>query len=279
MRTFFYFVPGRDSLRVADLAALGLAYAFERGIDCRPAMGVLGGQNGVVFAQQDSYAEGQLGYYADRQVWKQAPGSALWVGHYKEQLPGPEDLARKKQLDGHWLELDDGQQWLVPVARSYSERATGKEMDIVWTLQLPQRLDLAADGRWVTGAVVNRYAALWELAEAWLRVRTGEATDTDRARYDAQGEKDAAVLALQANYRLGRVEAALLGLLNDNLVGDVLDQLIDLPNYIRLVKKKAALIRSQSENSESSTPAGCGSSAGLAGEILTTDPALPTLTT
>lgn len=287
MRTFFYFVPNRETVRPEDLAALGLAYAFERGVECRGAMNVLGGQNGVVCAQTDSFEFGQLGFYAGQQVWQPGPPAgdsgkpAFWVGHFKDQLPGPDDLARKKQLDGQWLEMDDGQNWLVPVARSTSERPAIDDIEIVWTMRLPQRLELAADGRWVSGAVNARYAALWELAEAWLRVRTNNATDADRQRLDVQGEIDAAVLALQANYRLGRVEASLLGMLNDNLVVDVLDQLIDLPNFTRLVKKKLALARSRKEAaaSASSPRAGCDSSVGPAGETPITDPPLPTLTT
>jgi hypothetical protein len=270
MRSFFYFVPGRQILTLADAAKIGLAYAFETGIDCTqvPTNGP-GGQAGIVCAQQDSYVLGKNGYHASQQVWRQMPGSDVWVGHYRDELPGPEDLARAKQLSGKLLDLADNRQWQIPMARSYSERAAGDDVELFWTVQLPMRLDIAADGRWVTNGVNPRYAALWELAESWLRIRIGTPTDDDRKRLDFAGQNDAAVLSLQTNYRVGRIEAALLGLLTDELVVSILDQLVDLQTLSDFTKKKAMTVPS--------TPsAGSASCGGLADAIPTTVPLVPT---
>lgn len=272
MRAFFYFVPDKHALTRAAAAELGLAYAFERGIDCAQVERGPGGKRGVVVAQQDSYADGQLGYYEHRQVWRPIGGTPLYVGHFRDAVPGPEDLARQTQLAGPRLELADGRSWQVPLARAYSERAVGEEIELRWSVQLPQQLELAADGRWVTGNVNRRYAALWELAEAWLRLRTGTETAEDRERLDFQGQTDGAVLALQANYRLGRVEAALLGLLTDCGVIEVLDRLVDLPTLTEFTKKKQMRLAAEAATSA----AGCSSSAGPADATPITGPPSPT---
>lgn len=273
MRTFFYFVPDRNTLTPVQAAELGLAYAFERGIDCAQCPRGPGGQAGIVIAQQDSYEDGQLGYHADAQAWRQIPGSIVWVGYYKNQPPGPDDLARKQQLTGRWIECDDGRLWLAPIARTYSDRMEGDELKIYFSAKLPQRLDLAADGRWLAGDVTPRYAALWELNEAWVRISDKLPSEEDQRRFTYHGQNDAAVLCLQANYRLGRAEAALIGLLNDAVTLQILDCLIDLETLTALIKKKVSLMESRAALTP---PAGSGSSAGPAASTPTTDPPAPT---
>lgn len=273
MNPFLYFLPNRNVLTPADAAAVGLAYAFETSIDCAQVQNGPGGQHGIVCAQIDTYGDGQLGYHADRQVWIQIPGSDIHVGHYRGQLPTPDDLLRKKPLGGRQLELDDGQAWLCPLARSYSEKMEGDDLAIYWHVQLPQRLELAADGRWTNGSVTKRYAALWEMTEGWQRTQEGQATDADRQRFDYQGKIDAATLCLQANYRLGRMEAHLLGLFNDDLIDEILDTAIDVQKYLSLIQKKMAREAVQTGlGSPSTPPALPNSSVGPAAEILTTDP-------
>lgn len=281
MNPFLYFVPNRHTLTPADAAALGLGYAFEKPIDCTQVQNGPGGQHGIVCAQIDSYGEGQNGYHPDRQVWLPIPGgtgvSPVFVGHYKNQLPAADDLLRKQPLGGRVLELDDGQAWLCPVARSYSEEMAGDDLSIYWHVQLPQRLELAADGRWTNGSVTKRYAALWELTEGWQRRQEGQATDADRQRFDYQGRIDAAVLCLQANYRLGRLEAHLLGLFNDELINEILDCAIDAHTYISLIQKKMAMAAANTGPGSLSTPPPIAdSSAGPAAEIPTTAPPGPT---
>lgn len=275
MRTFFYFIPNRQALTPPDAAKLGLAYAFERGIDCAQTERGPEGLKGIVCAQQDSYDDGQLGYHEKQQVWREVPAapgaeSRVFVGYYRDALPGPQDLARKKQLDGWPLELGDDLTWSLPMARSYSERDQGGELDLIWYVNLPQRLELAADGRWCATEILARYAPLWHLHEAWLRWRTGTATDADRALFNDQGQTEGAVLCLQTNYRVGRVEASLLGLLTDEHVPAILDRLIDRPTWDGWAKKKMTQLM------KSTAPDGSDSSVGPAAATQTTAPPVPT---
>lgn len=279
---FLYFVPGRHSIDAHDLAGLGLAYILDRGGPFSTC-GVVGagpsGGSGVVFASFPPEETGLVRIDLDKQTWRPIPGSSAWVGHYTDRLPTPATLARDEQLAGHWLELLDGNSWRVPMARGWSESDAGESR---WRVLLPQRLDLAADGRWVNGAVVARYQPLWELCEAWLNERCGQAD----GRLANQGDIDAAVLCLQANYKIGRVEAALLGILSDELIGQVLDCLIDWPGWLAHLKKNAPPEKTASASSTpptssgsgspASPPAGSSSSAGPAAAIPATAPPAPT---
>lgn len=276
MPGFLYFVPNQTFLRREDLVALGLAYAFEspavsnRGVSGGPA-----GQDGVLVAGAGLDGS-QVLYVKDRQTWRQIPQSTVWVGYETAAPPSPDDLARADQLDGYWLELADGQRWLVPIARGYRESADEGELKLYWSLRLPQRLELAADGRWTDGGILPRYAALWDFAQSWLALRCGTAGEEDVRRLDAQGRIDAAVLALQANYQLSRVEAALLGLLTDQHCVAILDRLIDWPKVEQFQKKMTSRLADRVEATPQASPAGSLSPAGATAETPTTDPASAT---
>lgn len=276
---FLYFVPGRHTLGREQLAGLGLGYMLDAGSDFStrdvPGAGPSGG-SGVVFASVPPDHTGHVKVDLGNQVWRQVPGSEAWVGHYKDRRPTPDNLARTEQLPGHWLKLLDGSEWLVPIARDWIE-ADG---DCRWRIVLPRALDLAADGRWTYGPVVARYQPLWELTEAWISHRCGKPQE----RFADQGDINAAVYVLQQNYRLGRVEAAMLGILRDELVAPVLDCLIDWPTWLAYCKKKTAKLPSgpspSPDSSETgstpSQPAGSDSNAGPAASIPATAPPAPT---
>lgn len=288
---FLYFFPDRNSLGRDELAGLGLGYMLEPdsplstvGVNAGPE----GGPGGVVFAAVAGPAAAHVGLHRERQTWRQIPGSPAWVGHYRDQVPGPEQLARREQIVGHVVELADGRKWIVPAARAWSDEGIGDELALRYRVALPQRLDLAADGRWTLAGVLPRYQSLWELGEAVYNLRSGQLTPADHERFSGDGEIDAAVLCLQANYRLGRIEAALLGLLTDETVRQVLDCLVDWPTLREFLKKKPNWRKTKgpppapgsSANicgtaTPASPPGGCSFDAGLAASIAPTDPRSP----
>lgn len=291
-RTFLYFLPDRHTLTVKDAASAAIAYAFERSIDCAQVPGGgPGGQAGIVCAEAGSYAPGQLRYDPAQQTWlkipermkdeggrmnRDHPSSLIphpspWVGHYRDAPPGPADLARSEQLAGHRLALADDHEWLVPLARSFVPVGEGAAAELRYRVQLPQRLELAADGLWTAGGVLSKFATLWELAQEYLAVWSGTATPEQLARFDDQTLTNGAVLALQANYRLGLAECSLLGLLTDANTIDILDRLIDLPTWHDFHKKKRTLAQASPD-----WPAGSNSPAGPAAEIPATGPPAPT---
>jgi hypothetical protein len=82
-------------------------------------------------------------------------------------------------------------------------------------------------------------------------VAEGEA----RVQLDMAWRLDGAVTALAANYRLGRLEAAMLGILNDVKMNEILRALVDWPTVLALHKKKEAASHSPATTSNSSSGA------------------------
>lgn len=261
MAGFLYFLPGQNrGIKIADLVKLGLGYAFERRMDVR---GVPGGgpdgSPGVVIADPESVPD--IGYYADRQTWRKIPGSANWVGHGNENRPTAADLQRNQMLDGHWVELADDAEWLVPVARASAEETFegpdgAKDSRLSWYQKLPEATSIDEEGNWIRDGVLARYRPLWETAVRWWDARSGAAMPdaseqgTVRVTFDFDGLNDAAVLALGANYRVSKIEAAMLGLFDDQCVIRILDALVDWPVIEKWLKKKARLMADSSSTGD-----------------------------
>ena len=179
-------------------------------------------------------------------------GQYRWVGKYAGPV-APESLARRDQLGGHWVTLADDQEWLCPVARSFSSDDGPPR----WLRQLPSAVNIDDDGNWIISSVVDRYAHLWEIAEKWFQAWSGaEASEAGEngkttVEFDFSGGLDAALTCLQTNYRLGKAEAVLLGLFDHMTPRVVLNALIDEPTYMDWFQKK-----SREESAGSNTAAG-----------------------
>lgn len=233
MSGFLYYLPGKETPKLDDARAVGLAYAFEGEFKFR---GCHSGPDGTIGAVCAVTTEG-LGYYPDRQTWRQIPGSPVWLGYVKDAPPPPEDLARTEQLSGHRVKLGDGKAWLCPVARGVADNGD-------WVghyLALPAKVTLSDSGEWTIGEVEERYRELWSLALSFWDVFSGSVKGDDSpVSFDFAGSLDAAVTCLQANYRIGRTEAAALGLFDHQAVkaGLVLQALVDWPSWDLLLKKR-----------------------------------------
>ena len=117
--TFLYYFPGLNGKPTAEqIAAAGLSYALGDGARvtyCGCRGGPDDGSGQVVAAGQ-----AEVGYYPEKQRWQKIPGQNVFVGMDKEKPPGPDDLIRRDALDGHPVELGDGQLWSIPVARAHA---------------------------------------------------------------------------------------------------------------------------------------------------------------
>lgn len=221
MGAFLYYIPKRQAADADTIAAAGLAYAITPSIAHRGTSGGPDGAAGVIVAQGD--AKG-VGYFADAQTWLQAPGSEFWIGYTTDDPPGPDDLARAKQIAGHEVELGDEKRWLVPVARALDG-----------TSPLPRRL--AFDGKqWAPGDILARYTDLFgEACRVWELI--AGASDEEVTISDECG---IAVMALAVNYRLGPVEISMLGLFDTQTEAEVLKALVDWPTFEAFKKKLAS---------------------------------------
>jgi len=273
MPAFLYFLPGHTAKPSApDLAAAGLAYAFDGPPHARHVAHGPDDRPGVVLAQADQVDLLDVGFWPDRQTWQKhlaAPGA--WIGRVAgDPPPGPADLARPQQLQGHLVTMADGGRWLAPVARGLADQ----EGTLAYYVALPQASTLDETGQWTAGDVLPRWGPLWAAALDWWDAKGG-ATVTDaedggaRAVLDFSAAHEAAALALGANYRIGPAEASTLGLFTPAAVRQVLDALVDWPTLVRWTEDRK-------KKDSPPTPAASSAPAGPPASAPDTGPRLPT---
>lgn len=237
MAGLLYYLPnkafaGPESIRVA-----GLADRFPtRSVDQVATESGPDGGPGVVFTHTPESPAGRqppIGYYPDQQTWQAA--GAYWIGRDNIEPVRPEDLQRRERVAGHAVILEDGQAWLVPVARAFPQGT-----------RLPEALILGPAGELVR-EILPRYAQLWNRAERfwefWLAANSQEDTP------NAMEERDCLLLACEAlavNYRIGPDEASFLRLFTTANLRTTLQALVDVPALLTVAaelesKKKAAI--------------------------------------
>lgn len=226
MAGFLYYVPNAKlGATPADLAAAGIAHAIDAlGYATGRVTGGPDGGDGLLlgyFPKQEHLVR----YLPDKQDHRKIPGTDAWVLWYKDDLPTPDELARPIdfQLAGRPVRLLDDREWVVPVIRAWGADDDGAG----WELQLPTCLGVDGDGQWCRGEIVPRFAELWRQGMRWAEVwfaGFGEAMGRERpdddstsfqVELDAQEQYDLATACLGVNYRLGPVEATVLGLLSE----------------------------------------------------------------
>jgi len=241
MATFLYyaaeaFAPAIEKHLASRLDGGG----HQQGLMCGPDQ-----QRGMLFAAADRIDASRVKYRPGEQEWQlieaARPGEpgilpTYWLGTINGEEPTPEDLARKKTLPGHLVELGNGRTWLCPVARGQA----AEDGRLVWYHTLPRQIVLTAqsDRQWEQGPVVPHYARLWALASQYWQARLGSATADaiagEEVSFDFQEAAAAAVECLAANYRLTAVEVSRLALLDTEAPRKILDALIDWPTLVRL---------------------------------------------
>lgn len=184
-------------------------------------------------------------YDPPSQTWRKAPGG-WWLGWQTDTPPGPDDVIRADAVRiNHPVELADGNEWLVPVARLVSGD-TG----------LPQVLDLTEDGT-LQPIPDERYRPILDAAEQlWSRIMDalGQVSDEDAdedggIEIDVQADRRLAVDALTINYHLGVEEIGLLRLLGTESANEVIGALVDAPGMRRCLH---AMAQKKSETDASS---------------------------
>jgi hypothetical protein len=264
-----------DGISNDALTAAGYDWLAGPGlVRCQTASGPAGA-GGVLLGDARLVPADRCRFEPAVQRWEPTGLAGLSVGLWLDApAPGPEELARTPQLQGHPTELLDGRRWLVPIARGWTE----EDGELRWYCALPQRLT-RRDGAWQRGDVLARYAPLWAIAERWEQrwaagvaaaVAADSAAGPDAAERDAAASEflavdlsladaaDFAAVALAANYRLTAAEISLLGLFADATPAAVLDAVIDRPTRIAWAKKKyrpAPDSTSTSDGAAGSTPA------------------------
>jgi hypothetical protein len=222
MAGFLYYVPGVHRLDRAQAAELGLGYAFDGAqISCTEVMsgGGPAKQAGVIAWLG---AEPRVAWDPKSQTWQKDPNGRFWVGMETEKPPVPEDLARAATVAFYRPPLGDGNKWLVPTAIL---------ADGSCPLQKVRKVDEE------TGEIVARPEARFDT----LRIYADEVREAIKQSLPLtiEQEMNICVEALQTNYRIGPIEASMLGILTDQAVNLIAWTLVDRmqwPDFVELAK-------------------------------------------
>lgn len=260
MSGLLYFLPKRGAgVTRKQICDAGLSYLPDAGFQACECTNGPSGEPGVIVGFGDSSSP--VGYHPNKQRWRRIPaagnssdgtngilntgkvfqpGAGAWVGACCDQPIAATEFARPSLLPGHAVELADGNKWIVPIARGFTEH----EDSLSWLIALPTIVGLGDDGRWMTGGVVPKYAKLWATANKFWDVLQSEINaggdDDEPVTLQFDELQDAAVIALQANYAIGPAEVALLGLFDTTAAQRILLALVDWPTLEAFNKKKRA---------------------------------------
>lgn len=237
---FLYFVPG-GTREVPD----ALRYAFEQ----PPVFVAVTGEGpsqtpGMVIAAGTYLKQAhRVGYYPEQQTWRLDPSTKAWVGFYTNEPPTEFELRRSRMVSGHWIELGNGEQWMIPLCRAFVEGANG----LRHVEKLPRSMDVDDSGQWVFGDVLPRFRRIWDASKTWYDAfaESLEAAkrDGDYLNVELQGVSiaqagDWALELIAANYRVGKIEVAILRLIDDDTRPEILNLSIDTPYFMQWAQKK-----------------------------------------
>lgn len=183
-----------------------------------------GGHAGMLFMALPASGEKpeRLGYYPNLQIWEEVEqnGQTFWVGTDKEEPIRSVDLARKAVIPGYTCELPGGV-WSIPVIRN-PEGGTTLPKDWRWN----------GDGE-VTEIVQSAYRKLWGEFAGVVDLYFGENAD-DPAGVFTIPPAEAMLRCAQVlgvNYRFGRVEQNLMGVIGSTTWSTILNCAIDLLTF------------------------------------------------
>lgn len=244
MSTFLYFAGGFiNPITPAVIDRFGLRYAFDNR-DASAAHGTLGGRTpsagpGTIFADSERLGSLDLAYRPEEQVWRPLPSRTdappLFVGYWKEHKPTAAHLLRAKFVDGEFVRLADGQEWLVPRLRMFA----GKNG---FLSALPAYIDVGDDGELQFSGVSDEHAELEALGErlieALFKAELGTAP-----RMTIKEAVETAAKLLAVNYVVSAVELGrrMLGTLaNDGSLMDACRAAADHAAALDWAEKKSA---------------------------------------
>lgn len=176
----------------------------------------------------------RVGYYPEEQTWQKVvvEGPQYWVGYWTADPPQPQELMREDAVDGHRVTLGDGNEWLIPAARSFS----------VGTM-LPQNLILGPGGK-VIGTVGETYRSLFDragaLAAQMYRVPAEGEEFTGNFEMEPEELFRLAADALAVNYKVGVAEVNALHLFNTAVMTQIMGALVDWPGFLKIVEEQVA---------------------------------------
>lgn len=236
MAGFLYFLPGEKGAGITEqcLRKFGLAHIREPDdtLHCREVINCRFGAGALVVNKRNFDLAVK---FSEEIRWWPMPktastdGPQAQVGILGDQMPGPDDLARRKLIPGKLLRDEEGRAWMIPIAR----QASG-------VCNLPTVYDLDENGHLRPTKVRRRFERVWQHALGYLEAMYAayqEAEDKDAPlRWTIPDAEALVVDAFECNYRVGARELTILEVLSDDLAQPIAEILTDADGY-ELLKK------------------------------------------
>lgn len=232
MAGLLIYIPGRHGQNPEMLRDVGLG-ALLTSDDSGPSFAAVinngpdGGAGALAFwdaLSQDRVPRPTIN--KESQVWQAAKpcgdlqAGRFWLGYEKSRPPTPECLSRRHQHPGEAVTLNDGNEWLIPVAR-----------------QLPRVLGLDESGN-VGSRVDDSYREFFEQAYAIFDLF--DLTGDGNATLPHKDGYEFASLALSINYRVNRDVCDFLGLIGTKSLFDIPKVVCELEKLLPVLEKKSA---------------------------------------
>lgn len=222
---FLYAISNVNTVTAKTLTECGLDGTFAgRAFSQRAySSGGPGGDKCVLITAGEAK---HLFYKPEEQKWQKSADGKYRIGIQIEEPPTPNELSRKKQLAGHYVELADGNEWLIPVARVLTGGAA-----------LPQALILGANGE-VFAEELTEYAMFSDAAQKlWGDFEIENKVTNGMLTLDIAARMKLAIEALAYNYFIGAEEVNMLRLITSQNLGEIMAAIIDIPTLIEVSEK------------------------------------------
>lgn len=231
---FQYFVATAKK-ELDDSLVLPFAHVGKRSeFRFAPTVRGPGGLQGIYLSLNQHPFDLQIHNQADWQPMSNE--RKTWVRMH--QQPEPAQMERPSLLDGYWVRMADGKQWLIPRALQWTSLEH-------CTPSLPRYDQFDGEsGQWASGELLPAYRRLWEVTGQVLEYLEGD------RELSATEEVESVVEALTVHYRMGPIECSLAKLLTVQVRIAVWSAMIDRQGLDQL-KKNAADAGSNSPNGES----------------------------
>lgn len=223
-----YYFPGQPTFNAEHAAGLGLEPVFGdkspswAGTHCGPD-----GKPGVIAA----FVEPDL--YVRSIEWQECAG--FWLGTIPGQQLGPKDFEREIVSPGYIIELADGNQWQIPIARPGCQN---------YGLPLVMRINSAGVR---TKSGLPRYAEIERVADqAFNGLRHASGFTDEPVAVSEDFVWSGSCAALSVNYRLTQWEVSRLGLVTNTNGMAILAALCDWPAFMEVHRAAAEAKKNES---------------------------------
>lgn len=242
MARFIYFIPGpKEPPSDERLQEVGLGHLVGNNNGHVGSSGPTNNGGAIIGGACNVENGVMIGYYKDRQTWEECNNGKFWIGYQNDFKPGPEDLKRMNQLEGHEVELGDKNEWLIPVARRFDAGCV-----------LPKSIYLDGAGL-ITGTTLDEYISYSKKAEDIFNdlCATLDKVKNYEYKVNTYGYMfEIALEALNINYNISKWEMSILKLLNTKISNNINLAIVDFNTMKVMAEAEAVLKKKESTQTQ-----------------------------